>query len=84
MSKWAPPDESNWDSPFMFVCFNDECDYFVRGWRWTEEQFATKASYRYFVNPATGASGPMGVWSRDALKGHIVAETEDSELTPDK
>jgi hypothetical protein len=84
MNKWAPPAGSNWDGPFMFVCFNDECEYFVRGWRWTEEKYATKASYRYFVDPTTGASGPMAVWSWDALKGDIVAETEDSEPSPDQ
>ena len=35
MKKWAVPDNpfsQTWDNDFMYICFNDACPYFVRGW----------------------------------------------------
>ena len=76
LSKWRVPVESSWEEDFFFVCFNDDCSYYVNGWRWMEEQFKQKASYRYAVNPTTGAASPLPVWSDTATKEMIVDETE--------
>ncbi|MBZ4659791.1 MAG: hypothetical protein JG766_1714, partial [Desulfacinum sp.] len=32
MKKWRTPDFSTWSAEFFFVCFNDDCPYFTRGW----------------------------------------------------
>lgn len=54
------------------VCFNDDCPYFVRGWTVMAEQQAVSASYRAVINPVTGATSPLPVWSKTALRDGIV------------
>jgi hypothetical protein len=79
LSKWRVPDEASWNDEFFFVCFNNDCSYYKDGWTWMEQQFKQKASYRYAVNPNTGASSPLPVWSDSATREMIVDETEGNE-----
>ena len=77
MDKWAVPTASTWESEFNYVCFNDECPYFIRGWEWMQEKYQARASYRHCVDPATGTSRPLPVWSLTALKGDIIHNDND-------
>jgi hypothetical protein len=77
MKKWKTPSDSTWGSDFHWVCFNDECPYYVRGWKWMEQQYQQKASYRHSYNPNTEHQGPIPVWSPTALKPGIISEEED-------
>ena len=72
MVQWANPQLSNWSGDFQFVCFNDLCPYFVKGWDWMLEHFSVSASYRHRLDPTTGETGPLPVWSNDALRGNIL------------
>ena len=76
LSKWRVPVDASWDEEFFFVCFNDDCSYYKNGWSWMKEQFKQNASYRYAVNPSTGASSPLPVWSDTATREMIVDEAE--------
>lgn len=78
MSKWAVPEQTTWDIDFNYVCFNDECSYFVKGWDWMQEKYQAHASYRYCVDPASGHARPLPVWSADALKNGIITDFDNS------
>ena len=77
MSKWMPPDDSSWDQLYQYVCFNDNCPYFVEGWKWMKDKYSQHASYRYRYDPHTGQEGPLPVWSAGALRGRIIEQREE-------
>ncbi len=72
LKKMEMPPEAGYEVEYFKVCFNDECPYFVRGWSWMMSQFRTNTSYRYFFNPKTGQTGPLPVWSKNAMKDRII------------
>jgi hypothetical protein len=73
--KWLVPEGTSWSEEFFYVCFNDSCSYYREGWEWMKDQYHQKASYRYMMNPTTGASAPLPVWSDAAMREMIVVET---------
>lgn len=72
MKKMQMPPDAAYDSPFMYVCFNDECQYFIKGWRWMLEKFEVRSSYRQMVDPLTGSEKPLPVWSKTAMHDRII------------
>ena len=76
MSRWANPEAGTWTGDFQYVCFNDGCPYFVRGWAWMNSRYAVTASYRYRVDPTTSEAGPLPVWSKSALRNGILGEED--------
>ena len=77
LKKWLVPDGSSWNDEHFFVCFNDDCSYYVNGWEWMKEQYAQRASYRYAYNPGQDARLMIPVWSANATRGMIVDDEEE-------
>lgn len=74
LRKWAVPQNpfTEWDTEFMYVCFNDSCPYLVRGWQVMGEQGNRGMSYRCMFNPANNRCMPIPVPSLQALKEGIL------------
>jgi len=67
-------DGSGWGTPFLYVCFNDDCPPYLEGWNHIMEHYANVASYRCICDPMSGKMDSMPVFSRDGGKGYIIDE----------
>jgi hypothetical protein len=76
LKKWRVPEESTWSDEFFWVCFNDECAYYKSGWEWMLKQYNQRASYRFMLNPNTGCSSMIPVWSDTATR-EMIEEADD-------
>ena len=82
LQAFALPEEGGWDSTFHVACFNDDCPYYRQGWEWMESRYGVRTSYRFRIDPATGKSSPLAVWSTEALRSRILdAEVMTGKLT---
>jgi SAM-dependent methyltransferase len=74
LSKWMVPENpfcQTWDNDFMYICFNDACPYFVRGWDQMEEEGNRGMSYRLMYDPVKDHCMPVPVPSNKALREGI-------------
>ena len=77
MSMWQPPQtpwEIDYNATLLYVCFNDECTYFVKGWDWMWNTYHRYVSYRHMMDPASGETNPIPVSSYESLKDGIIEE----------
>ena len=75
LRKWAVPDNpfcQTWNNDFMYICFNDLCDYYVRGWDFMYKEANKTMSYRFMYNPEKDRCMPIPVPSPRALKEGIM------------
>jgi hypothetical protein len=79
LEKWRVPEGASWTEEYFFVCFNDACPYYRRGWEWMLEHYGHVASYRYMLNPTTGAESQIPVWSDTATREMIIADEGGAE-----
>ncbi len=75
MKKWAVPDHpfSLWTNAYLYICFNDECPYLVRGWEVMSRQ-GNSGSYRQMYNPESDCLMPVPIPHLNALKEGIVEQ----------
>ncbi len=77
MSLWETPpfsfsDGLGWGAPYLFVCFNDECPLYVRGWDNIQENYAHNASYRCMCYPGQKNFECIPVFSPMGGTGQII------------
>lgn len=79
MNIWEVPpvtfsDGLGWGTPYMFMCFNDECSLYKQGWENIMDNYAHNASYRCVKYPdsAPGKYECMPVFSPQGAQGQVV------------
>lgn len=77
MSLWETPpinfgDGLGWGSPYLFVCFNDECSLYKEGWENIEQNYGQSASYRCMKQPDSDKFECMPVFSPVGAKGQVI------------
>jgi SAM-dependent methyltransferase len=75
MKKWEVPEnpfEATWENEFLYICFNDNCPYYVRGWDHIYKTTSRIASYRFMYNPEKNICSPIPVPSPKALREGII------------
>ncbi|MDY6790688.1 MAG: HEAT repeat domain-containing protein [Thermodesulfobacteriota bacterium] len=77
MSIWEVPpvtfsDGLGWGEPYLFLCFNDDCPLYKKGWENLKENFNQTASYRCMNYPGTKTFELMPVFSPMGATGQII------------
>ena len=77
MTLWEVPpinfsDGLGWGTPYLFVCFNDDCSSYKRGWEHLEETMEAPASYRCYNEPGQKNFEYMPVFSPMGAQGGIL------------
>ncbi len=70
-----PWEQSTWGEEFAYVCFNDECSLYTKGWKRMRELYDKNISYRYMMFDQSRKSISQPVWDSIALRDRIVDES---------
>ena len=57
----------DWESPYLWVCFNNECTLFKGGWNHMMETVGQLVSYRFMIHPQSGEKGVIPAFSSQYL-----------------
>jgi predicted RNA-binding Zn-ribbon protein involved in translation (DUF1610 family) len=88
LNKWSTPsfnfsDGLGWCTPFLYVCFNDECSFFRNSWKQMNEVYGQEMGYRFMLHPDSGESSSIPVGNRNAMKGDIIDEIKEAQEAAD-
>jgi SAM-dependent methyltransferase len=74
LDMWRVPHTpfTQWSSEYQYLCFNDECPYFVRGWGALISQ-GIPGSYRFMFDPDSGTCHSAPVLTPQSLRESIVS-----------
>ncbi len=77
MSLWEVPsitvgDGLGWGTPYLYICFNDQCSCYCEGWDHMKEKYAQTASYRCMNYPGTQTFEIIPVFSDMGGRGQII------------
>lgn len=77
MSLWEVPDIAvgdglGWGTPYLFICFNDDCPMYKQGWEDLMDSVAQNASYRCMNYPGTDQFECLPVFSPEGGKGQVI------------
>jgi len=83
MNKWQVPpfnfaDGLGWCTDHLYICFNDECGFFVNSWSHMDETFGQDMGYRCMIHPDSMEAMAIPAGSVDAMKGNIVDEIQEA------
>lgn len=84
LNKWSTPsfnfaDGLGWCTPFLYVCFNDECSFFTNSWKHMNDSYGQEMGYRYMLHPDSGESSSVPVGGKNVMKGDIIDEIREAQ-----
>ncbi len=73
LKKWQVPQNifTQWPNEFFYICFNDECSYYVRGMDVMANQ-GNHCSYRLMYDSLTDNCQPVPVMNKNTLRDGII------------
>jgi hypothetical protein len=79
MNLWEVPpvnvgDGLGWGTPYLYICFNDNCSCYQQGWDHMKETYAQTASYRSINYPGTKTFEIIPVFSSMGGRGQVIDE----------
>ena len=77
MNLWEVPpvnvgDGLGWGTPYLYICFNDNCPCYQEGWDHMKEHYAQNASYRSINYPGTETFEVIPVFSSMGGRGQVI------------
>jgi len=77
MNLWEVPpitvgDGLGWGSPYLYLCFNDDCSLYKQGWDNMKENYAHTASYRPINYPGTETFEIIPVFSSMGGRAQVI------------
>ncbi len=77
LDKWIVSENpffSTWENEYLYICFNDACDYYVRGWDYMFRNGYGLCSYRFMYDDVADACHPVPVQNPKALKEGVLEQ----------
>jgi hypothetical protein len=73
LKRWNVPQTifTEWPNEYFFICLNDECPYFVRGWEVMANQ-GVHGSYRLMYDPLTDSCQAFPVMNKNMFRDQII------------
>ncbi len=66
----APPNPfSGWESPYLYICLNNACPYYVRSEETLAAQGVPGGAYRFVFDPLREWCGPVATKTLGTLRG---------------
>jgi ribosomal protein L37AE/L43A len=77
MNLWEVPpvnfsDGLGWGTPYLYICFNDECSMYQEGWDNMRENYGRNSSYRCMQIPGENHYECMPVFSPEGASGQVI------------
>jgi len=60
----------DWESPYLWVCFNNDCTLFKKGWDHMMDGYGQLVSYRFMIHPQSGQPGVIPAFSQQYLRAN--------------
>jgi len=75
----------DWGTTFLWVCSNNNCVFFMKGWKHMMDNYGQLVSYRYMVTPDNGTQGVIPAFSHEYLRtqGKARHEYQESDIPVD-
>ncbi|MFC2067399.1 hypothetical protein ACFLTP_00030 [Chloroflexota bacterium] len=73
LKKWEVPQTgfTEWPNEYFYICFNNSCSYFTKGWETMARQGKT-CTYRLMYDSLTDCCNPIPVMNDSMLRDGII------------